>query len=161
MKNLMKSYSKFLLAILLIGIIACQPKEEPKITNQEIEEVSNEYISAVQSVNLEQVLSFWMENLHIYRHSSEDIVGKKAFKEILEPAYKTLKIHEINVISREIDISENLAVEVVNFSRKLRRDGKDPEDVLGRYIAVWKKTDDGWKISIMVTLKVGSSEIQE
>ena len=152
----MRPYSSFLLAILLIGIIECQPKKEPTNTKQEIEEVSSEYLNAVKSLNLEQVLSFWMENLHIYRHSSEDIVGKKTFKEFLEPAYKTLEIHELDVISREIDVSDNIAVEVVKFSEKLSRNGEDAEDELGRYIAIWKKTDDGWKISKMVTLKVRS-----
>lgn len=152
----MRPYSSFLLAILLIGIIACQSKKEPADMKKEIEEVSNYYLNAVKSLNVEQVLSFWMEDLHIYRHSSEDVVGKNTFKEILEPAYKTMEVHELDVISREIDVSGNLAVEVVEFSEKLSRNGGDAKDELGRYIAVWGKTDDGWKIRKMVTLKVWS-----
>ena len=42
---------------------------------QEIEEVSNDYLNAVKSLNVEQVLSFWMEDLHIFRHSAEDVTG--------------------------------------------------------------------------------------
>lgn len=121
---------------------------------QEIEEVSNLYLNTVKSLNVDQVLSFWMENLHIYRHSSEDVVGKNTLKEILEPAYKAMEVHEVDVISREIDVSGNLAVEVVEFSEKLSRNGGEAEDEPGRYIAVWNKTDEGWKISKMVTLKV-------
>lgn len=123
---------------------------------RKIEEVSGKYLNAVKSLNVEKVLSFWMEDLNIYRHSSDDIVGKKALKEVIEPTYQTLEVHELDVISREIDVSDNIAVEFVEFSEKLSRNGGDAEVELGRYIAIWKKTGDGWKISKMVTLKVWS-----
>ena len=67
---------------------------------QEIEEVSNDYLNAVKSLDVEQVLSFWMEDLHIYRHSAEDVIEKNTLKEVLVPAYKTMKVHELHVISQ-------------------------------------------------------------
>jgi ketosteroid isomerase-like protein len=152
----MRSYSGFLFTTLLIGLIACQSIKEPADMKQEIEKVSNEYLSAVKSLNVEQVLSFWMEDLVIYRHSAEDVVGKNALREILEPAYKAMEVHEVDVILREIDVSGNIAVEFVEFSEKLSRNGGDVMDEPGRYISVWKKTGDGWKIRKMITLKVWS-----
>jgi len=106
-------------------------------------------------VNVDSVTAFWTDDLQIYNTSSGEIFGKEALRELLEKLYPGVEIPEVRITSRELDVSENLAVEVVEYSEILIRDGGEPQNVNGKGLMVWKKIENKWRISILIGLPSG------
>lgn len=160
----MKIKNLLFLTVIAFGFISCKPSDEspyiPEI-KAELEATSNSYHNAVKTVNVDSVTAFWTNDLQIYSHTLGEISGKEAFRELLEKSYHGLEIPEIRITSRELDVSEYLAVEVVEFTEIMIKDEGDPQTANGKYVAVWKKIDNRWKINKMVTLPTGKDEIQE
>ncbi|UZR99735.1 YybH family protein [Chondrinema litorale] len=155
----MRSLQFFIFIFLLQ---ACQSQDNAT-DNAEIiakfEAVSDTYAEAVKSVDAQAVLSFWVDDLMIYRPSSADISGKPAFTKFIEDLYKKLEVEDIKIKSREVEVSNDLVVEIVSFTERLRIDGGEFQDIKGKYLAVWKKSGQTWKISKMVTLPEGKDEV--
>jgi len=160
----MKIQNLLLVTVIAFVFLSCQSSSESSNlleAKAELETISNSYHNAVKTVNVDSVTAFWTDDLQIYSHSLGEISGKEAFRKLLENFYPGLEIPEIRITSRELDVSENLAVEVTEFTEILIRDGGDPQNENGKYVAVWKKIDNRWRINKMVTLPFGKDEIHE
>ena len=109
-------------------------------------------------MNVDSVTAFWTDDLQIYNTASGEIFGKEALRELLEKLYPGVEIPEVRIISRELDVSEDLAVEVVEYSEILIKNGGDPQNIKGKGLMVWKKIGDEWKINKLIGLSSGEDE---
>jgi len=158
----MKTYNLIIAFVIILGFLSCQSSNESSNKlelKKELEAVSNSYYNTIKTVNVDSVTAFWTDDLQIYNTSSGEISGKEALRELLENLYPGVEIPEVRITSRELDVSENLAVEVVEYSEILIKDGGDPQNVNGKCLMVWKKIENKWRINILIGLPSGEDEI--
>jgi len=143
----MKILKNFLLIILFLGIYSCSknvPEKSEEELKMEIEKTLENYIEAIKTSNVEAVLEFWIEDCRSIEGNS-DIKGKEELRELLIPIYKTLTIFELDVTTKSLDITENLAVHITEHSEILSEGGKRTG---GEKLFIWKKENGKWKISM-------------
>jgi len=159
----MKSIT-FLFLVLLIISSCSQSAKQVNYENlrQEAESSMKAYVEAIMLANLDSTLSYWTDDLMVFRPSGE-ISGKQAFRKMLEPVYQGLKVNQLMITSRNIDIADRIAIEVTEYSQNLSMDGAEPIDVNGKYVAIWVKETTGtpWKIQKMITMPQGKDDIHD
>jgi ketosteroid isomerase-like protein/predicted ester cyclase len=131
-----------------------------KKNHEEVLDVSKQYMKAMKTLDVEKVLAFWADDLILIREG-EDINGKEDLRKVLTELYKGLKRHELKITSRNIDASDNLAVEYFEYSETLSVNNGPQQTLTGKQISVWKKYDDGWKISKVTFFPSGDSDIHD
>jgi ketosteroid isomerase-like protein len=131
-----------------------------KKNHEEVLEVSKQYMKAMKTLDVDKVLSFWADDLKLIR-AGEDINGKGELRGVLEKLYSGLDIEELKITSRNIDASDNLAVEYFEYSETLRMNNGPKQTITGKQISVWKKFDDGWRISKVTFFPSGDSDIHD
>lgn len=125
----------------------------------EVIKASDAYTQAIAEVDAEKVLSFWAEDLIIFRPDGEDFVGKQQFSAFIHNMYDGLKVKDIAINSRSVEVSGRLAVEIVEYSESLSFNDGEWTPISGRYLAVWRKEENAqWKIIKMVNLPEGGEE---
>ena len=148
--------------VMAVGFLSCQSSNESSnllVLKKELEVASNSYFNAIKTVNVDSVTAFWTDDLQIYNIPSGEIYGKEALRELLENRYPGVEIPEVRIISRELDVSEKLAVEVVEYFEIMIIDGGDPQNVNGKALLVWKNTENKWRINKLIGLSPGEDEI--
>jgi ketosteroid isomerase-like protein/predicted ester cyclase len=131
-----------------------------KKNHEEVLDVSKQYMKAMKTLDVENVLAFWADDLILIREG-EDINGKDELRKVLAKLYNGLKLHELKITSRDIDASENLAVEYFEYSETLSVNNGPQQTLTGKQISVWKKFDDGWKISKVTFFPSGDNDIHD
>ena len=131
----MKIQTLFIVLVIYLGFLSCQSSNESSNLQElkkELVAVSNSYYNVIKTVNVDSVTSYWTDDLQIYNTASGEIFGKEALRELLEKLYPGVEIPEVHIISRELDVSENLAVEVVEYSEILIKNGGEPQNIEGK-----------------------------
>jgi ketosteroid isomerase-like protein len=157
----MKIQNLFIVLGVVLVFISCQSSNESSSLQElkkELAAVSNSYYDVLKTVNVDSVTAFWTDDLQIYNTASGEIFGKEALRELLEKLYPGVEIPEVRIISRDLDVSEHLAVEVVEYSEILIKNGGEPQNIKGKGLMVWKKIEDEWKINKLIGLSSGEDE---
>ena len=157
----MKSIAPLLFVLLIINSCSQSKKQENYETIRlEVEKRMDAYANSVKLVNVDSTLSYWSDDLKLYRPTGE-ISGKEEFRGILTSLYQGLKVNQLKVTSREIDIADRIVIEVGEYSENITINGTEPQDVSGKYVAIWEKEtlDVPWKIKKMITLPYGEDDI--
>ena len=144
-----KLASKILISIWLMSMFFSCSTEKTKTSEpdlyQEVLNCSNDYFNAVRSENADLVVSFWADDLRIVS-GQQDILGKDALRQFLEVFYMSSNIHELSILGREIDASDSLAVEIVEYSEIVSSNDNEKRTIQGKQIQVWKKENEKWRI---------------
>ena len=157
----MKTQDLFMAFVFVLGFSSCLSSTDSSNLQglkKEVEAASNSYYSTLKTVNVDSVTAFWTDDLEIYNTPSGEIFGKEALRQLLEKLYPGVEIPEARVTSRELDISENLAVEIVEYSEILIKDGGEPQNVSGKCLMVWKKVENEWKINKLISIPSDKDE---
>ena len=112
---------------------------------QEIQQRSENYFDAVRSENTDSILSYWSDDLRVIGNQ-QDIIGKDALRQFLEMFYSSTTVDEISILGRDIDVSDMLAVEVVEYSELVSSNNNQERTIQGKQIQVWKKENGEWRI---------------
>lgn len=128
--------------------------------HQEVLDISKQYMKTLKTLDVENVLAFWADDLKLIQ-KGEDINGKEDFRKVLTELYKGLKLHELKITSRNIDASDKLAVEYFEYSETLSVNNDAPQTLNGKQISVWKKFDDGWKLSKVTIIPLSDDDIHD
>ena len=159
----MKIYNLILLVLGTMLLFACNNQEQKSSStdpHQEVERTWEQYVNAMKTVNVDSVIAFWADDLKLITRKS-DIDGKEALRDYLTPLYKGLTIHDLNATSTKMDVSDNLAVDVCEYSETISIDGGDKQTLTGKQVTVWKKIDDSWKISIVTIIPATPDPIHD
>jgi ketosteroid isomerase-like protein len=143
---------QLLIPILLMQILFSCNIKRAKISSSdlynEILQNSDDYFNAVRSENVDSVLSYWTNDLRVVT-GQQDILGKDALRQFLKAFYKSSKIHELSIFGREINASDSLAVEIVEYSEIVSSNDNNMRTIQGKQIQVWKMKNEKWRISHM------------
>ena len=136
----MKKITPIAFAIIISGIFSCnidvQENKKEKLSQENTKEVLREeietalqnYVDAVKTLNVNSVVDCWTEDSR-FISINNDINGKKEFTEMLTQLYENLNIIELKARTTKLDVSDNLAVQMSEYSEILSM-GDNPIDTI-------------------------------
>jgi uncharacterized protein (TIGR02246 family) len=110
---------------------------------------------------IDKVLTRWVEGLRrgdvaaVNVLYTEDAIQLPPDREMIRGREKIKEFHGEGVqmgfedavmTGRELSVSGDIACEIGNYTEKFHPRGKEPFEVKGKYLVIYKHTADGWKI---------------
>jgi len=110
---------------------------------------------------VDKVLIRWVEGLRqgdvaaVNALYTEDAIQLPPNKEIIRGREKIKEFHSEGIqmgfedavlTGRELSVNGDIAYEIGNYTEKFHPKGKEFIEVKGKYLVIYKKTADGWKI---------------
>jgi ketosteroid isomerase-like protein len=138
------------LVLLLCFTFSCQKAEEPVVdVEADIEAVRNwvkESYAAADSGDVEDYISFWVEDVIWMPPNAPIIQGTSAIKEILQPYFEQLTIHR-EISAEEIEINDDFAFTRINSDEKYTPrtgEGESIEASFKAIILLQRMADGTW-----------------
>lgn len=67
-------------------------------------QASNAYIETYKSLNLDEMLKYWSDDLAFTNHEGDPISGKEEMRKFYEPIYENIEGVSLNIKTREFDV---------------------------------------------------------
>ena len=139
------SILSFFLSFLIV--LPCLSRERSQNDMENFLKITRELDAAWDSMNNEKILQFYADDATFLAPGGDMIRGKQALRESLE-SWSSVKIDFVRE-KVEIKILGECAYELVNQTAKFQLENQEPQQMLQKYVHVWKKQNDGsWKILI-------------
>ena len=100
----------------------------------------------IRKSNAEGLAPFYTEDTVLLPPNSENIYGRKATKEYWGGALTQMGLKDLVLETVEVFGSGETVTEVGNYTLKMQPEGQDPIEDKGKYLVVWKQTDEGLKL---------------
>jgi uncharacterized protein (TIGR02246 family) len=155
-------YGRVLLALLCISSLALSQQGRRLPDEKTIRDSDALWSHAVETKDLEQVLSFYADDGSVLPFNAPIATGKEQIRQIWSRLMSTpgfsLRFAPSNV---EVAHSGDLAYEVGTFELTMNDAQGKPVTTPGKYVVVWKQTDGKWKVTADIfNTDVQSSEKQ-
>ena len=112
-----------------------------------IEASSAEFVKAYNSKSAAGVASLYADDAAAFPPDMKRVDGRENIQKLWQGAMD-LGISDLTLTTVEVEESGDLAFETGTFTLKAPgNEGGKPVDAAGKYVVVWKKTQDGsWKL---------------
>jgi len=105
---------------------------------------NDRFAAALKSGDMETIGQTYAEDARIFPPGAEMIEGREAIQGYWKSAADTLADAKLTAVEVK-PLSNNYAREIGTFSLKTK--GENPQEIAGKYIVIWQKVGDDWKIS--------------
>jgi ketosteroid isomerase-like protein len=105
---------------------------------------NDRFAAALKSGDMETIGQTYAEDARIFPPGAEMIEGREAIQGYWKSAADTLADAKLTAVEVK-PLSDNYAREIGTFSLKTK--GENPQEIAGKYIVIWQKVGDDWKIS--------------
>lgn len=147
----MKKLNLLLIVVTLLSIGACTPKIDIEDEKAEIQKVIDEYLDAVDSLDVNRILAVLTEDHLALNSNGPRFVGKQAYKGYFTSWIifsKDLKHKEMSFEKDEIVVSGDWAFQIGTYFTKFIRQDNSILEYEGNYVWLFKKDNEGyWKWS--------------
>jgi len=140
------------LLFLVIGCCACQTTAT--LSAEDIKNLSNEFAIAhtnrlnyLEEGDIASAVDCYADSAYLF-DIGVTVMGKHAIKKHLDKVLASMKLKHTKNVQKEVEISGNLAYDYGTTSMELHYEiTQTVERVKSKYIAIWKKQENGdWKI---------------
>ena len=100
----------------------------------------------IRKSNAEGLATFYTEDTVLLIPNNKSIYGRKATKEYWGRALTQMGLKDLILETVEVFGSGETVTEVGNYTLKMQPEGQDPIEDKGKYLIVWKQTDEGLKL---------------
>jgi uncharacterized protein (TIGR02246 family) len=155
-------YGQVFLALLFMTSVALSQQGRRPPDEKTIRDADTLWSHAVETKDLEQILSFYADDASVLPFNAPIATGKEQIRQIWSRLMSTpgfsFRFAPSNV---EVAHSGDLAYEVGTFELTMNDAQGKPVMTPGKYVVVWKQTDGKWKVTADIfNTDVQSSEKQ-
>jgi ketosteroid isomerase-like protein len=112
---------------------------------KEIEKLNSKFMESVKKQDIDGIISIYSENAFFMFPNMPMVQGhetlRMAFKGMFDAGIK-----EINLKIGEVIDAGDYAIERSIYTQKIQPPGMGVIEDVGKYVVVWKKTPDGYKV---------------
>lgn len=110
-----------------------------------IEAVFQGYLDGLRRGDVEAVVASYAEDAVSLPPSGDMVRGRKKIREMTEA---TIQGGFVDAVLSEIELSvfNDVAYEIGEFTETFRSEDKEHDEIKGKYLLVFIRTTDGWKI---------------
>jgi uncharacterized protein (TIGR02246 family) len=127
----------FLTAFVLAGSAAAQDLATIQGHNER-------FAAALNSGDMETIGQSYAEDARLFPPGADMMQGREAIRNYWKAAAETITDAELTAIDVK-PLSESYAREIGSFSLKTK--GDSPQEITGKYIVIWRKVGDDWKMA--------------
>ena len=122
---------------LLAGTAAAQDKPT-------IQKLNDEWIAAFNKGDSHALAELYTEDAYVLPAGAEMVHGRQAIQGFWDNAMKQLGDGKLTAVDVQ-PLGPDAAREIGTFSFKTK--GKAPQEVNGKYVVVWRKINNQWKLA--------------
>lgn len=111
-----------------------------------IAKANMKFSEKVRSGDAEGLASLYTEDTLLLPPNSARVVGRKGTKEFWGSAFRDMGIKDASLKTEELVGSGDTYTEIGNYTLMLRPTEQEAVEDKGKYVVIWKQTDDGWKL---------------
>lgn len=110
-----------------------------------IAEVNRKFGEAVRNQDPVALASLYTEDACFLPPNSEMVRGRQRIQETLAGMMQ-MGVKDVTLTTVELLGSGDSVQEIGTYKQKIQPEGQDAIEDLGKYLVVWKKTPEGWKL---------------
>ena len=110
-----------------------------------IDKLLKDWVEGLKRGDIASVNALYTENAIQLPPDRDMIRGRQKIKEF-HSAGVQMGFKDAVMTGRKLSVSGDVAYEVGNYIEKFHPKGKDPLEIKGKYLIVYKRVADGWKI---------------
>ncbi len=107
----------------------------------EIDAVNSQFVDGASSGDIEAMGGVYTEDARILPPGQQMVQGRAAIQEFWAGAAKALGVTGVDLATDVLDTQDDTAEEIGAYTIH----GADGVLDQGKYVVVWKRTDDGWR----------------
>jgi uncharacterized protein (TIGR02246 family) len=133
--------SRFAAIVLSLTLLAATAAAQNKPT---IQKLSDEWAAAFNKGDSHALAELYTEDAYVLPAGAEMVHGRQAVQGFWDGAMKQLGDAKLTTVDVQ-PLGPDAAREIGTFSFKTK--GNAPQEVIGKYVVVWRKVNDQWKLA--------------
>ncbi len=113
-------------------------------TKPVIQKLNDEWVASFNKGDSHALSLLYTEDAYVLPAGAEMVHGRQAIQGFLDGAMKQLGDGRLTTVDVQ-PLGPDAAREIGTFSFKTK--GNQPEEVTGKYVVVWRKVGDQWKLA--------------
>lgn len=114
-------------------------------TRKAIDKIMNDWAGGLKRGDIDFVNTLYTEDAVQLPPDRDMIRGREQIKEYHSGAIQ-MGFEDAVLTERKVSVSGDVAYEIGNYVEKFHPKGKEVMEIRGKYLSVFKRTADGWKI---------------
>jgi len=145
------SYSFIFVFVFCFVLLSCAPPQEEMDVEQvrkAIEEANLKFGEAIRQGDAAALAALYTEDATLLPPDSDMIQGSQGIETFWNGGLQ-MGIKDAVLTTVHVSGSGDLAYEIGKFTLTIQPEGQDPIESKGKYVVVWKQTDDGsWRLHV-------------
>jgi uncharacterized protein (TIGR02246 family) len=121
-------------------------REMNEKVKEAIAKANMKFSEKVRSGDAEGLASLYTEDTLLLPPNSARVVGRKGTQEFWGSAFRDMGVRDASLKTEELVGSGDTYTEIGNYTLMLRPTEQEAVEDKGKYVVVWKQTDEGWKL---------------
>lgn len=131
-------------------LIAVELKDPPSSTLAEesaVREASEALVRAETARDVEAAIAFWAEDAIVQPVNAPLLIGKAAIRKFYEDFFATVPLLDFTGTTTRMDVAQSGEMAWEHGVNRFTLQGPEgPITDVGKYLAVWRRDSDGWKV---------------
>jgi uncharacterized protein (TIGR02246 family) len=128
-----------IVALLVLSAMPAAAQNKPTI-----QKLSDEWSAAFNKGDSHALAEMYTDDAHVLPAGAEMVHGRQAIQGFWDNAMKQLGDARLTTVDVQ-PLGPDAAREIGTFSFKTK--GSQPQEVTGKYVVVWRKVNDQWKLA--------------
>jgi len=113
---------------------------------EEITKRNEKFTQYVRKGDISGLASLYTEDACLMPANSPAVVGRDNIKAFWDAAAQTMGVKDAALSTVELLGEGDTVTEYGEYKLKVQQEGQEPGEDTGKYVVLWKKTPEGWKL---------------
>lgn len=134
--------------LIACGVLMSCPASQPaaEVLELEIQQASDRFWTTRQRGDASALAALITDEAILMVPGLPDAVGRNAVRDLLQERFASIRTTDFKVHRREIRVIGDSAYELAWYSETHLGQGEDPLRLQGRYLLVWRRGGDLWRV---------------
>jgi uncharacterized protein (TIGR02246 family) len=113
-----------------------------------IEETNAEFGAAASRGDMAAVAALYTDDAILLPPNAEMVRGKQGIKAFFDGLVAQMGVPQLSLQTAQVEEIGDTANEIGAYTLKVQPPGGEPVTDIGKYVVVWKRQGDAWKLAI-------------
>jgi uncharacterized protein (TIGR02246 family) len=115
-----------------------------------IEETNAQFGAAISRGDTSSVAALYTDDAIVLPPNAETVRGRQAIKDLFDGMIAQMGVPQLALRTMELEEIGDTANEVGEYRLKFQPPGGEPVTDVGKYVVIWKRQGDAWKLAVDV-----------